>query len=240
MGLETGVTYIEDLVATNPDGSVDTLDESDNHHRIIKTAIQGSFPSLGAAAVTKTAAEINDLSTLTGTETLTNKTLDTPTIAKQDDLGDGGHIKLEASVTYKDINIDQSNNSFRVWNSTDVKILEYKTDTGEFKLDGVTQLREKVIDIGDWDMDATITVNVAHGLTVTKIRTISVLIRGDNDTDYHDFASIENNALSSTNASITAQTTNVNITRSTSGPFDSTAYNLTSYNRGWITIQYTE
>lgn len=66
MALETGVTYIEDLVTTNPPAT-DTLDESDNHHRIIKTAVKGSFPNLGAAAVTKTAAEINDLAPLTET-----------------------------------------------------------------------------------------------------------------------------------------------------------------------------
>jgi len=61
MGLETGVTYIDDLVETNPIGSTDTLDEADNHLRIIKVAVKGSFPSLGSAAVTKTAAEINNL-----------------------------------------------------------------------------------------------------------------------------------------------------------------------------------
>lgn len=79
MGLETGVVYIEDLVKTNPI-STDTIDEGQNHLNIIKTAVQGSFPSLGAAAVTRTAADINGLISQTGTETLENKTLDTPVI----------------------------------------------------------------------------------------------------------------------------------------------------------------
>lgn len=79
MGLETGVTYIEDLDETWPLGS-DDPDTLDNHDRNTKTAVKGSFPSLGAAAVTKTAAEINALITETGTETLTNKTLTSPII----------------------------------------------------------------------------------------------------------------------------------------------------------------
>ena len=59
MALEGGVTYIEDLVSTNPVGATDNVDEGDDHIRNIKTAVQGSFPNLGAVAVTKTAAQIN-------------------------------------------------------------------------------------------------------------------------------------------------------------------------------------
>jgi len=86
MGLETGVTYIDDLDETWPLGS-DDPDTLDNHDRNIKTAVKGSLPNLGAAAVTKTAAEINDLATVTGTETLTNKTLS------------GGAITAETALT---------------------------------------------------------------------------------------------------------------------------------------------
>ena len=60
MGLETGVTYIEDLNAAWPDGSVDTMDEIDSQIQNVKTGVQGSFPNLGALAVTKTADEINN------------------------------------------------------------------------------------------------------------------------------------------------------------------------------------
>ena len=47
MALETGVTYIEDLVDTNPVAG-DDVEEGQNHLNIIKTAVQGSFPNLGA------------------------------------------------------------------------------------------------------------------------------------------------------------------------------------------------
>ena len=80
MSLESGVTYIENLVSTNPE-STDAIAEGDDHIRNIKTAVQGSFPSLGAAAVTKTAAEINDLAAAT------NGTLTSPTINGADGYG---------------------------------------------------------------------------------------------------------------------------------------------------------
>jgi len=58
MGLEV-VTYIEDLVETNPVGATDFVSQGDDHIRNIKKAVKGSFPSLGQAAVTMTAAELN-------------------------------------------------------------------------------------------------------------------------------------------------------------------------------------
>jgi len=42
MGLETG-TYISDLVTTNPTAS-DALSQADDHLRLLKTAVQNSFP----------------------------------------------------------------------------------------------------------------------------------------------------------------------------------------------------
>ena len=53
-------TYISQLNATYPDGA-NVKSEGDNHLRLIKTVLQGQWPSLGAAAVTATAAEHNYL-----------------------------------------------------------------------------------------------------------------------------------------------------------------------------------
>ena len=61
--------------STNPNNSPDQVKESANHHRGIKSAVQGSFPNLGQQAVTKTAAEINDLVQPATTDTLSNKTI---------------------------------------------------------------------------------------------------------------------------------------------------------------------
>lgn len=59
MGLESG-TRIEDLDASNP-ATGDPVSEGDNHLRLIKTCVQGSFPSLGATAVSATATDLNKL-----------------------------------------------------------------------------------------------------------------------------------------------------------------------------------
>ena len=57
MGLETA-TYISQLVATNPTAS-DPVSQGDDHLQLIKDVLQKQFTTLGAAAVTTTAAELN-------------------------------------------------------------------------------------------------------------------------------------------------------------------------------------
>lgn len=99
-----------------------------------------------------------------------------------------------------------------------------------------TFLKTKVIDIGDWNMDATTQVLVAHGLTLANIRRISVTIRDDVPNNFYDFPAASNTATSAEFIAITA--TNVDLNRAVSGFFDTTAFDSTSYNRGWITIDY--
>lgn len=62
MGLES-VTYINDLVTSNPSGS-DPRNQGDDHIRNIKSAIKSTFANI-SAAVTVTATELNYLSGLT-------------------------------------------------------------------------------------------------------------------------------------------------------------------------------
>ena len=57
MGLETA-TYISQLTTTNPTAS-DPVSQGDDHLRLIKSVLQSQFTTLGAAAVTTTAAELN-------------------------------------------------------------------------------------------------------------------------------------------------------------------------------------
>ena len=59
MALETG-NRIEDLVTTNP-VTGDDVSQGEDHLRLIKACVQGSFPSLGSTAVSVTAAQINDV-----------------------------------------------------------------------------------------------------------------------------------------------------------------------------------
>ena len=91
-------------------------------------------------------------------------------------------------------------------------------------------LKTKIIEIGDWNMDVTQSVSVAHGVSLANIRAISVMIRDDANTLYYgegaglDYARA-NSAL-------------IDLWRTGSGGFDNTSFDSTSFNRGWIIIDY--
>lgn len=101
------------------------------------------------------------------------------------------------------------------------------------------KLNTKVIDIGDWDMDTNSNISVTHGLTSTKIRSMVVTIRNDTDSQYHDFSSQQHSALTA-GQFVRASSTSIAIERQGGGTFDDTSFSSTSFNRGWITVQYTD
>ena len=70
MGVETA-TFISQLSATNP-LATDPISEGDDQIRLVKDGLQKQFTTLGAAAVTTTAAELNILDTVTATATELN------------------------------------------------------------------------------------------------------------------------------------------------------------------------
>lgn len=63
MGLEAGNGFITGLVATNPVGATDPKSQGDDHLRLIKAALLGSFPNIGGA-VTLTHTQINEAARL--------------------------------------------------------------------------------------------------------------------------------------------------------------------------------
>lgn len=104
-------------------------------------------------------------------------------------------------------------------------------------------LLSKVINLGDWNMDTTASLNVAHGLDFTKIRSVSGLIRDDANTAYSaiGYDQANNGAgnkpeIGFAQAGIGA--TNILLRRTDSSIYDSTNYDSTSYNRGFLTIFY--
>ena len=99
------------------------------------------------------------------------------------------------------------------------------------------KLNIKVVDVGDWNMDSTDSVSVSHGLTLSKIRSMSVLIRNDNDDNYLDFSA---SSATTVNESIACGASNILLNRSGGSVFDSANYDSTSFNRGWVTIQYVD
>ncbi len=93
-----------------------------------------------------------------------------------------------------------------------------------------------VVEIGDWDMDTTASVAIAHGLTLSKIRSVSALIRNDAGTVLYPLIGHDGAAAAAMIETIDA--TNINIIRAAGGDFDGADFDSTSYNRGWIKIDY--
>ena len=118
------------------------------------------------------------------------------------------------------------------------------SDTFATISDDLVNVSVRQINIGDWDMDATATVTVDLGYTgqTGKIRVAGVVLRADSLTG-------NNNAYilpfidSSGNIDAWYNVLDQNVSsftlklyRRAAGTFDSTTFNQTSYNRGWITI----
>jgi hypothetical protein len=104
---------------------------------------------------------------------------------------------------------------------------------------GTTNLKCKVIEIGDWNMDSTTSVTVAHGLTLANIRSVSAIIRDDADAMYSDLSSaLDFSSSQGASQHVRADSTNIRLERDSGGYFDSSLYDKTSYNRGWIVIWY--
>ena len=99
MGLETA-TYISQLVDTNPTTS-DPVSQGDDHLRLIKSVLQDQFTTLGAAAVTTTAAELNLLDGKTAVGDATGPASSTDNAIARFD-GTGGKTLQNSNVTISD------------------------------------------------------------------------------------------------------------------------------------------
>lgn len=91
-----------------------------------------------------------------------------------------------------------------------------------------------VLDIGAWDMDATASLNVAHGLSANEfasIEDVAVLIDDDGVTLKTPL---------NQDGSFSVDATNVMLARNGGGLFDAVAYDDAVQNRGKIVIKYTK
>lgn len=101
-------------------------------------------------------------------------------------------------------------------------------------------LKRTVVNIGDWNMDTADTTTVAHGLTFGNIRNIEGVIRNDAaDTAYASGTIDSSGNIQWTVVSYDA--TNVTLRRRPAGGggiFDNANFDSTSFNRGWLIIDY--
>ncbi len=104
-------------------------------------------------------------------------------------------------------------------------------------------LKAKVIELGDWDMNATGALNVAHEFTGNdwkKIRSIDIVIRNDADDTYTQSPGvIDGTGLSAEMGVENLQATNIRLARKAGSIFDAVGYETPpDGNRGWATIWY--
>lgn len=99
------------------------------------------------------------------------------------------------------------------------------------------------LEIGDWDMDATDFVTIPHGLSSTEwktIRNVQAIIRSDDDLSYYNLTTQQNSVDGTCTGAINViDSTNIGLIRTRTYEFDNTFFDSTSYNRGWVTFEYT-
>jgi len=118
---------------------------------------------------------------------------------------------------------------------TDMVSLKSGTVVANLNAEQHNSRKVKVIDIGDWNMDTTASVSIAHGLTLGNIRGIQATIRTDAGSQHINLASISSDGNTPL---VLADSTNVILQRLANSLFDSIVYDSTGYNRGWITVWY--
>jgi hypothetical protein len=85
-------------------------------------------------------------------------------------------------------------------------------------------------------MDTVASVTVNHGLILSQIRSISALIITDLATVVYDFNAVS--TASTSTQSMWFNDTYVQLTRATTGFFDSGSFASTAASRGWLVIEY--
>lgn len=115
--------------------------------------------------------------------------------------------------------------------------LVYCLQTGETR-----PLLQKFVDIGEWNMDATASIDVEVNVPRKRIRCADAWVRTDTGTVINlgdgDATTLDTGYVS---FAATQGTTYVTVARVNAGLYDDTAYNATAStvaNRGWITINY--
>jgi len=105
----------------------------------------------------------------------------------------------------------------------------------------VVDLKTKIIEIGDWDMDATQTLSITHSITdPAKIRKVEVQIRPDSaiGNGLYDLAFWDGTVLGGISYLDPSTDTTIWLERTLNGFFDSVNFNESPFNRGFITITY--
>lgn len=113
------------------------------------------------------------------------------------------------------------------------------TYANSINIENYSVVETAIVEIGDWDMDSSPAKVVAHGISdFKKILSVNGTIRDDADTGYYPLMRWDPTGLIEA-GEIFRDSTNIFISRTTGGFFDSADFDSTSYNRGFLIIQYT-
>jgi hypothetical protein len=104
---------------------------------------------------------------------------------------------------------------------------------------GVNIPRRRMLSIGDWNMDADQQKEVAHGLLPSKIRGVSGLILSDLGAMSTIPAMDQSTGTLGVQIAVIGATT-IKLYRAAGSQFDGVNYDATSYNRGYLIIDYVD
>lgn len=178
---------------------------------------------------------------------------------KQDTITGGASTIVSANLSADYALISNGSGKVAVLNTVSSTRLGYLADvTGliqaqlddlQSQITGITspQFATVQVEIGPWNMTSTASVNVAHGLDKTKIRSVAGMIRDDAGVYYYPIPySYVANAPSQRGTDELSisyiSTTNVVLTRkpddTETGQFTGTDFNDTGFSRGYLLITY--
>ena len=104
---------------------------------------------------------------------------------------------------------------------------------------GTVRLKKKIVEIGDWNMDADISTFVDHGIAdFSKIRTVLASIISDDGAVIQPLNKYSSSVPGIIGGVVVWTPTFIGLSRTVNEFFDSTSYDSTSFNRGHITIEY--
>lgn len=103
-------------------------------------------------------------------------------------------------------------------------------------------LNTKVVEIVNWDMDATTVFTVAHGLTLTKIVSVTGTIINDAGTLVSAISQSQQSGTYTPDVNIDSwDATDISLVRLTAGKYDNVNYDsVGGYVRGHLVIQYID
>ena len=102
-------------------------------------------------------------------------------------------------------------------------------------------VKTKKLDMGVWDMDATASINVAHGLTLSKIVGIAEpIVFADSGLAAYSVPNIETGGLSADLYVDFIDATNIGLVRVAGKAFDGVDFNDAAMNRGHIVVFYID